>query len=162
MNTPASRLVHANRYDTAVNMDVPVLNRRRFTLTLLASGAALALAACGRRGPLEPPPYTAQGQEFARRQSQNRQNQQGQGQQSQGQQIQAQQGSVKEAVENEAAQRGTVDVESQIEGTARAPSDPTAVGQQQQNQSLSPTSGRRRPPGIKPPDQPFILDGLLK
>jgi predicted small lipoprotein YifL len=152
MPAAASRLMNANRYDAADNMDVPVLNRRRFTLTLLASGAALTLAACGRRGPLEPPPYTAQGQEFARRQSQNRQSQQGQ----------AQQGSVKEAVQSEAAQRGTVDVESQIEGTARAPSDPTAVGQQQQNQSLSPTSGRRRPPGIKPPDQPFILDGLLR
>jgi predicted small lipoprotein YifL len=152
INKPASRLMNANRYDVADNMDEPVLNRRRFTLTLLASGAALTLAACGRRGPLEPPPYTAQGQEFARRQSQNRQSQQGQ----------AQQGSVKEAVQSEAAQRGTVDVESRIEGTARAPSDPTAVGQQQQNQSLSPTSGRRRPPGIKPPDQPFILDGLLK
>jgi predicted small lipoprotein YifL len=131
------------------------LNRRRFALTLFASGVALTLAACGRRGPLEPPPYTAQGQEFARRQNQNRANQPGQS-------GQMPQGSVRQAVQNETDARGTVDVESQIEGTARPPADPTSVGQQQQNQSLSPTSGRRRPPGIKPPDQPFILDGLLK
>ncbi len=156
MQPTTSRLRDANRYDSAIKRDGPVLNRRRFALTLLASSAAFTLVACGRRGPLEPPLYTEQGREFARRQGQNRQNQ------PQGQTSQTQQGSVKEAVENEAAQRGTVDVESQIEGTARAPSDPTAVSQEQQNQTLSPTSGRRRPPGIKPPDQPFILDGLLK
>jgi predicted small lipoprotein YifL len=149
----ASRLISANRYCADHNMDEPVLNRRRFTLTLLLSGAALTLTACGRRGALEPPPYTAQGKEFARRQNQNRQ---------QAQTGQQPQGSVKQAVESETDARGTIDVESQIEGVARAPTDPTAVSQQQQNQSLSPTSGRRRPPGIKPPDQPFILDGLLK
>jgi predicted small lipoprotein YifL len=129
------------------------LDRRQFTLLALAAGLAAGVSACGRRGPLEPPPYTAQGQEWARRSGRTQQ-----------QGAAAPQGSVRDAVAEEEIQRGTVDVEGQVErnrseGEPQAPSDPT---QASPAQNVTPTGGRRRPPGIVPPKRSFILDPLLE
>ena len=132
------------------------MDRRRFTLTILAAGLASGLSACGRRGPLEPPPYTEQGREFQRRAGGNAQQQQ------------RPQGSVRGSVEREDEQKGTVDVESDIErgrgeGVARSPSDPTRSEPGAQTSGGSALQGgRRRPPGIVPPKRDFILDGLLE
>jgi predicted small lipoprotein YifL len=112
---------------------------RRF---LVSASAAILLAGCGRRGALEPPPDSAQGREFARRRAQ-----------APGQP----RGSVAGAVEQEEAQRQGVDVERQLEERspeANVPSVPDAS-------QLSPTGGRRRPPGIVPPRRSFVLDPLL-
>jgi predicted small lipoprotein YifL len=108
----------------------------------------LALAACGRRGPLEPPPDSAQGREFARRRAQ----QPGQPR-----------GSVSAAVQNDEARRDGVNVEEQLEARRteqeiepRSPSGPESIAPQ-----VTPTGGRRRPPGIVPPKRDFLLDPLL-
>lgn len=132
------------------------MDRRQFSLLVLTAGLAAGVSACGRRGPLEPPPYTAQGQEWARRSGRNQQAQPGA----------ATQGSVRDAVAQDEMQRGTVDVEGQVdrdrsEGEPQVPSDPTqsaAPGQQ----NIAPTGTRRRPPGIVPPKRSFILDPLLE
>ncbi|MGL4634781.1 MAG: LPS translocon maturation chaperone LptM [Beijerinckiaceae bacterium] len=137
------------------------MDRRRFALTLLATGVVTGLAACGRRGPLEPPLYTEQGKEFARRRGGN---QQGQASANQTQTP----GSVRQSLASDDAQRGTVDVESDVErnrseGVPRPPSDPTQSEPAQTLPSVSPTGGgRRRPPGVIPPKRSFILDGLLE
>jgi predicted small lipoprotein YifL len=119
-----------------------VISRR--TLVIALAGAALA--GCGRRGPLEPPPDSAQGREFARRRAQ-----------SPGQP----RGSVAAAVENRQPEPGSVDVEGQIEGRRAegepaSPADPGSIAPQ-----VTPTGGRRRPPGIVPPKRDFLLDPLL-
>jgi predicted small lipoprotein YifL len=131
------------------------LDRRHF---ILAIAAGLGLAACGRRGPLEPPPYTAQGREWNRRQGRNPD-----GTPRRAGQEQQQQGSVQEGLARDQDERTTRDVEGDIErnrteGVAGTPSDPTQSGP---GGSITPTAGRRRPPGIVPPKQPFILDPLL-
>jgi predicted small lipoprotein YifL len=134
------------------------VDRRRFTLIMLGAGLASGLSACGRRGPLEPPPYTEQGREFQRRAGGNSQQQQ-----------QRPQGSVRNSLARDDDQKGTVDVESDIErgrgeGVARSPSDPTLSepGAQTSGGSALQGGGRRRPPGIVPPKRDFILDGLLE
>jgi predicted small lipoprotein YifL len=142
------------------------VDRRRFALTLLATGLVSGLAACGRRGPLEPPPYTEQGKEWNRRQGRNPDgSRKVAGQQNQSQQ----QGSVQQSLDNADDQKGTQDVEGDIErnrseGVARAPSDPTQSEPAAAAPSVSPTGGggRRRPPGVVPPKRSFILDGLLE
>jgi len=133
------------------------LDRRQFTLLALASGLAFGVSACGRRGPLEPPPYTAQGQEWARRSGRNQPGQTPAGA--------AQQGGARDVATRDDDQRGTVDVEGEVErgrleGEAQVPSDPTRSEPGQTN--LSPTGSRRRPPGIIPPKRAFILDPLLE
>jgi predicted small lipoprotein YifL len=149
------------------------VDRRQFSLLALAAGLATGVSACGRRGALEPPPYTAQGQEWAKRQGRNPDGtpkQPGQANQPrQGQQAARQptQGSVSEGLQRDEDQRGTVDVEANIErnrpeGAPRVPSDPITTEPGQSTPTISPTGGRRRPPGIVPPKQPFILDGLLE
>ncbi|MGL4243814.1 MAG: LPS translocon maturation chaperone LptM [Beijerinckiaceae bacterium] len=135
------------------------MNRRHLIVALLAGAG---LAACGRRGPLEPPPYTAQGQEWQRRQGRNpdgTRREPGQ---------RPAQGRVQEGLQRERDARTTVDVEGDIErrsteGTARTPSDPTQTdpGGAPVTPSISPQSARRRPPGIVPPKRDFILDPLL-
>ncbi len=126
-------------------------------MTLLATGLLAGVAACGRRGPLEPPLNTAQGQEFARRAGGNNQ--------LRGNQPQA---SVRESLQSQDANKGTVDVEADIEPSrgesiARPPSDPTFSDPgPQDNATPSLTGGRRRPPGIIPPKRSFILDPLLE
>lgn len=137
------------------------VDRRKFSLLALAAGLGAGLSACGRRGPLEPPPYTEQGREWQRRQGRNpdgtprrRGEQQAQG-------------TVQEGLQRDSDQRNTVDVEGDIErrtveGEAKVPGDPTQSSTGTSPQSLSPTGGsRRRPPGIVPPKRPFILDPLL-
>jgi predicted small lipoprotein YifL len=134
------------------------VNRRHLIIALFAGAG---LSACGRRGPLEPPPYTAQGAEWQRRQGRNpdgTRREPGQPQQ---------QGSVREGLQRERDERTTRDVEGDIErnraeGVAAQPSDPTQSEPGQPSPSLSPAGARRRPPGIVPPKQPFILDGLLE
>lgn len=138
------------------------MHRRQFTLLALAAGLAAGVSACGRRGALEPPPYTSQGQEWNRRQGRNPDGTPRRA----GEQQQAQ-GSVRQAVSDEEAQRGTVDVESQVErnrteGEPQVPRDPTATPPEQTTPSVSPTGSRRRPPGIVPPNRAFILDPLLE
>ncbi len=138
------------------------MNRRHLIVALLATAG---LAACGRRGPLEPPPYTEQGREWNRRQGRNPDGTPRRA----GQPAEQPQGSVQEGLQRDQDQRTTADVEADIEqrrveGQARAPSDPTQSepgGQQTQTPAISPTGARRRPPGIVPPKQPFILDPLL-
>lgn len=130
------------------------MDRRRFTLLALTAALAAGTAACGRRGPLEPPPYTAQGREWARRSGRN-----------QGPQQQAQTPAQVDAANAEEA-RGTVDVEGQVErsrteGEPEVPSDPIQSGPTQ-TPSIAPTGSRRRPPGIVPPKRAFILDPLLE
>jgi predicted small lipoprotein YifL len=145
------------------------VDRRQFSLLALAAGLAVGVSACGRRGALEPPPYTAQGQEWNRRQGRNPDGtprQPGQPTARNGRQQQAQ-GSVSESLQREEDQRGTVDVEANVErnraeGEPRVPSDPTTTEPGQSTPTISPTGGRRRPPGIVPPKRPFILDGLLE
>ncbi len=129
------------------------LDRRQFTLFALVAGLAAGVSACGRRGPLEPPPYTAQGQEWARRTGRTQQ-----------QGAATPQGSVREAVAEDEMNRGTVDVEGQVErnrseGEPQVPSDPT---QSSPGQNVTPSGTRRRPPGIVPPKRSFILDPLLE
>lgn len=129
---------------------------RRQIIAALAAG--IGLAACGRRGPLEPPPYTEQGREWNRRQGRNPDGtprRPGERQQAQG--------TVQEGLNRDQDERTTRDVEGDIErnrteGVAAPPSDPTQTAP---GTSLSPTGARRRPPGIVPPKQPFILDPLL-
>jgi predicted small lipoprotein YifL len=131
-----------------------------------AAGLAVGLSACGRRGPLEPPPYTAQGQEWNRRQGRNpdgTRKEPGQQQSSQ----QPVSGSVRQAVQSEDDQKGTLDVEAQVErnraeGQPAVPSDPTTTDPGQTTPAITPTGSRRRPPGIIPPKRSFILDGLLE
>jgi predicted small lipoprotein YifL len=124
------------------------LDRRRFALLFLPAALALGASACGRRGPLEPPPYTEQGREWQRRTGRNQPNQP--------------RGTVQEGLQRDEDARNTRDVEADVEsnrseGTPRVPSDPTVAPQ------VSPTGGgRRRPPGIIPPKRDFILDGLLE
>jgi predicted small lipoprotein YifL len=137
------------------------LNRRHVLIALLAGAS---LAACGRRGALEPPPYTQQGQEWQRRQGRNPDGTR----REPGQRDAAArpQGSVREGLQRDADARTTVDVESQIErtgteGEARAPSDPIQSDPQAVTPSVAPNAPRRRPPGIIPPKRPFILDPLL-
>jgi predicted small lipoprotein YifL len=125
------------------------LDRRRFTLMLVAAGLASSVAACGRRGPLEPPPDTAQGREWAKRTGRNNPNDPKKKQTET-------QASVREGLQRDDDQKGTVDLEADIdrnrgEGIARVPSP-----------APSPTGGRRRPPGIIPPKRSFLLDGLLE
>jgi predicted small lipoprotein YifL len=132
------------------------LDRRRFVLFALSGLAAVGASACGRRGPLEPPPYTAQGREWNRRQGRNPDGTPRRA----GDQSQAQNESS-QAQSDAEVQRGTVDVEAQVErdrteGEPQQPSDPTVTP------SVTPTGSRRRPPGIVPPKQPFILDPLLE
>jgi predicted small lipoprotein YifL len=132
-----------------------ILDRRRFTLAVFAAGFAAGLSACGRRGPLEPPPHTAQGQEWARRTGRNRQ----QGQQQT-------QGSVREGLQRDDDDRNTVDVERDVErrnleGQPNLPSDPSRSDPGVQPGAVTPVGGRRRPPGIVPPNRPFVLDPLL-
>jgi len=142
------------------------VDRRQFSLMALAAGLAVGVSACGRRGPLEPPPYTAQGQEWNRRQGRNpdgTRKQPGQEQASQ----QPVSGSVRQAAQAEDDQKGTVDVEAQIErnrpeGQPAEPSDPTTTEPGQTTPTITPTGSRRRPPGIIPPNRSFILDGLLE
>lgn len=134
------------------------MNRRHILVALLAGAG---LAACGRRGPLEPPPYTEQGREWNRRQGRNPD-----GTPRRAGQPQAAQGSVQEGLARDQDERTTRDVEADVErnrteGVAAAPSDPTQSGQQSVAPSISPTGGRRRPPGIVPPKRDFILDPLL-
>jgi predicted small lipoprotein YifL len=131
------------------------LDRRHFITALVAG---FGLAACGRRGPLEPPPYTEQGREWNRRQGRNPDGtprRPGERQQAQG--------SVREGLQREQDERTTRDVEGDIErnrteGEPAVPADPTQAAP---GTSISPTGARRRPPGIVPPKQPFILDPLL-
>ncbi len=143
------------------------LDRRQFSLLALAAGLAVGVSACGRRGALEPPPYTAQGEEWARRQGRDKDGKPlPPGQPRAGRQQQAQ-GSVSESLQREQDERNTVDVEANIErnrpeGQPRVPSDPTTTEPGQSTPSLSPTGGRKRPPGIVPPKRSFILDGLLE
>ncbi len=139
------------------------MDRRRFALTLLATGLVSGLAACGRRGPLEPPLYTAQGQEFAKRKGGNNQQTQ------RGANQTPPQGSVKQSLASAEEQKGTQDIEADIErnrseGVAREPSDPTQTEPASAVPSISPTGSgsRRRPPGIIPPKRSFVLDGLLE
>jgi predicted small lipoprotein YifL len=138
------------------------VDRRRFALTMLAAGLVSGTAACGRRGPLEPPLYTEQGREFARRKGgNNQQNQSGNTQT-------PPQGSVRQSLAAQDDQRGTVDVEADVErnrseGVPRPPSDPTQTEPASAVPSVSPAGGgRRRPPGIVPPKRSFVLDGLLE
>jgi predicted small lipoprotein YifL len=133
------------------------VDRRRFALTLLAAGLLSGVAACGRRGALEPPPDTEQGRAWQRRVGGNLQQQQAQ---------QRAPGSVRESLERDDDQRGTVDVEGQIErprgeGIPRTPTDPTQT-EAAQSGNTPLTGSRRRPPGIVPPKRSFILDGLLE
>ena len=121
----------------------------------------LGLAACGRRGPLEPPPDSAQGREFARRTGRDKQNQQN------APNAKQPQGSVRESLKQDDDQKGTLDVEAdvernRVEGEARIPLDPTTNDPTQSQPSISPTGSRRKPPGIIPPKRSFILDGLLE
>jgi predicted small lipoprotein YifL len=144
------------------------LDRRHFSLALLAAGLAVGVSACGRRGPLEPPAYTEQGKEWNRRQGRNpdgSRKQPGQPPEPRA----TQPGSVQEGLQREADERNTVDVEGDLErrteGVARNPSDPTQ-SEPGQGQGVSPvaspgSAGRRRPPGIVPPKASFILDPLL-
>lgn len=142
------------------------MDRRRFALTLLATGLVSGLAACGRRGPLEPPPHTEQGREWNRRQGRNPDGSRKEpGQQSQT----PQRGSVRQSLASADDQKGTVDVEADVErnrgeGIPRPPSDPTQSDTPGVTPSISPSGGgsRRRPPGIIPPKRSFILDGLLE
>ena len=144
------------------------MDRRQFSLLALAAGLATGVSACGRRGALEPPPYTAQGQEWAKRQGRNKDGQPNQpGTPGQQAARQPAQGSVSEGLQRDEDQRGTVDVEANIErnrpeGAPRVPSDPITTEPGQSAPTISPTGSRRRPPGIVPPKQPFILDGLLE
>jgi predicted small lipoprotein YifL len=141
------------------------VDRRRFALTLLAAGLISGLAACGRRGALEPPPYTEQGREWNRRQGRNPDGTR----KVSGQQQSQQQGSVRQSLASADDQKGTFDIEGDIErnrgeGIPRLPSDPTQSEPAPAVPSVSPTGGgsRRRPPGIIPPNRSFILDGLLE
>jgi predicted small lipoprotein YifL len=133
------------------------LDRRHF---IVALAAGLGLAACGRRGPLEPPPYTAQGREWNRRQGRNPDGTPRRA----GEQ---QQGSVQEGLNRDRDERTTRDLETDIErnrteGVAGTPSDPTqSEPGASPTPTASPTGARRRPPGIVPPKQSFILDPLL-
>jgi predicted small lipoprotein YifL len=135
---------------------------RRQLIAALAAG--LGLAACGRRGPLEPPPYTAQGREWNRRQGRNPD-----GTPRKAGERQQPEGTVQEGLNREQDERTTRDVEGDVErnrseGVAAAPADPTQTGPGETvAPSVSPTGAgaRRRPPGIVPPKQPFILDPLL-
>ncbi len=146
------------------------MDRRQFSLLALAAGLATGVSACGRRGALEPPPYTAQGQEWAKRQGRNPDGtpkQAGQPGQPRAARQQQAQGSVSESLQREQDDRNTVDVEANVErnrpeGEPRVPSDPTTTEPGQSTPSISPTGGRKRPPGIVPPKRSFILDGLLE
>jgi predicted small lipoprotein YifL len=128
----------------------------RISIFLLVCAGVSALGACGRRGPLEPPPYTQQGKEWERRTGANKQ------------QPRAEtpaQGSVREALEDERASAGTVDVEPQldrkrIDGPPATPTDPTQAAPDQVAPTL--TGSRRRPPGIVPPKRSLLIDGLLE
>jgi predicted small lipoprotein YifL len=141
------------------------VDRRRFALTLLAAGLMSGVAACGRRGPLEPPADTEQGRAWQKRVGDNKQQQQ------------RTPGAVRNSLERDDDQKGTVDVEADIErprseGLAREPVDPVqapigqpapgqpVVGQTGGNAAIP--GGRRRPPGIVPPKRDFVLDGLLE
>jgi predicted small lipoprotein YifL len=136
------------------------VDRRRFALTLLAAGLMSGVAACGRRGALEPSPDTEQGRAWQKRVGGNAQ-----------QQVQQRAqprpaGSVQAGLERDDDQRGTVDVEGQIErprgeGLPRTPTDPTQT-EAGQSGNTPLTGSRRRPPGIVPPKRSFILDGLLE
>jgi predicted small lipoprotein YifL len=137
-----------------------IVDRRRFVMTLAAAGLLSGAAACGRRGPLEPPLNTAQGQEFAKRVAGGNPQQRNQPQ-----------GLVRESVQREDEQKGTVDIEADIErprgeAIARPPSDPTFGDDPPPQPGGAPTpsltGGRRRPPGIIPPKRSFILDPLLE
>lgn len=132
-----------------------VLNRRQFAL-FLVPGLAVAVSACGRRGALEPPPYTEQGRQWEQRtaRSPNRVG------------AQQPQGSVRTAVQQADDTRGTRDIDGELEerrteGEARVPSDPTQGAPV--TPAVTPTggTGRRRPPGIIPPNRSFVLDALL-
>jgi predicted small lipoprotein YifL len=148
------------------------VDRRQFSLLALAAGLSVGVSACGRRGALEPPPYTAQGQEWNRRQGRNpdgtpKQPGDPKAGQPRGARQQQAQGSVSESLQREEDQRGTVDVEGNVErnrteGEPRVPSDPITTEPGQSTPSISPTGGRRRPPGVVPPKRSFILDGLLE
>jgi predicted small lipoprotein YifL len=132
---------------------------RRHLIAALAAG--LGLAACGRRGALEPPPYTEQGREWNRRQGRNPDGTPRRA----GQQQQAQ-GSVQEGLRRDQDERTTRDVEGDVErnrteGVAAVPSDPTQSDPGSVAPSVSPTGARRRPPGIVPPKRSFVLDPLL-
>jgi predicted small lipoprotein YifL len=132
-------------------------------LLVLSGVAAAGLSACGRRGPLEPPPYTAQGREWNRRQGRNPD-----GTPRKAGDQQPAQGSVSEAIRNDDDQRGTVDVEGEVErnrteGEPGVPSDPlTTEPGQTTTPSVSPAGSRRRPPGVVPPQRAFVLDPLLE
>jgi predicted small lipoprotein YifL len=141
------------------------LNRRHVLIALLAGAS---LAACGRRGALEPPPYTEQGREWQRRQGRNpdgTRREPGQAAASQPQGASGP-GSVREGLQRDADARTTVDVEGQLErtgteGEARTPSDPIQSDPQAVTPGVAPNAPRRRPPGIIPPKRSFILDPLL-
>jgi predicted small lipoprotein YifL len=137
-------------------LEIENVDRRRFALTLLAAGLLSGVAACGRRGPLEPSPDTEQGRAFQRRV----------GGTTAQQQVQRTPGSVQRSLQSDDDQRGTVDVEQQIEqprgeGLPRTPTDPTQT-EAAQSSNTPLTGSRRRPPGIVPPKRSFILDGLLE
>lgn len=81
------------------------MNRRSLFPFLFAAGLALTASACGRKGPLEPPP-------------------------------------------------GGKDIPGEEN---QQPSD-----REEQAQSLNPLSQRpKRPPPVKPPNTPFVLDAIL-
>jgi predicted small lipoprotein YifL len=126
----------------------------RISIFLLVCAGVSALGACGRRGPLEPPPHTEQGREWQRRTGGNQQPAQT-----------PQQGSVRRSLEDDRANAGTIDVDGQleqkrVEGAPAVPSDPTQASPEQG--TLSPTGARRRPPGIVPPKRSLLIDGLLE
>jgi predicted small lipoprotein YifL len=148
-----------------------ILDRRRFTLAILAAGLAAGASACGRRGPLEPPPYTQQGRDWARRTGRDRQQQGQPGQPGQPRAANQQtQGSVREGLQRDDDDRNTVDVERDVErrnleGQPNLPSDPTRSEPgtpATQPGAVTPVGGRRRPPGIVPPKRSFVLDPLLE
>ncbi|MGL5115330.1 MAG: hypothetical protein ACRC7G_08615 [Beijerinckiaceae bacterium] len=130
------------------------MDRRRFAFLILPMALAAGASACGRRGALEPPPYTAQGREWERRTARNNQQNQPRG-------------SVQQGLERDQDDSNTQDVEGELErnrseGTARPPSDPTQPETAPAAPQALGTGGRRRPPGIVAPNKPFILDGLLQ
>jgi predicted small lipoprotein YifL len=150
-----------------------------FSLAIVAALAVL-LTGCGRRGPLEPPPYTAQGQQLAKqRASQNAKRglvtseaqpatPEEQAEADNVKQIEQQSQNLEDDATPERLRHDPLTGVGETQmpfatGTSlvKAPETP-APAKASSGGTLSATGTGRKPPPILRPDKSFILDPLLE
>ncbi len=170
----------------AANLVEPFLFKTKSLLPIaVVTLLALELAACGRRGPLEPPPDTPQGQALARQRA-NANARRGLGpnggpalskaDQAKADADQAEVNAINRQSDvlsqDSVPQRYKEDSATPIGDTPLAfptgtdlvkpPDSPATTTAKNDSSMFSPKGSGRKPPPVVAPDKPFFLDFLLK